>query len=86
MPSELIPEYVIMKSRDGRRLDVMLGGNPTSDVALVCHHGTPSDASLWRGWNEDAVENDLKLVAISRPGYAFSDRKAQRSVACVAGW
>ena len=84
MPTESIPEYVILNSRDGRKLDVMLGGNPTSDVALVCHHGTPSDASLWRGWNQDAVENDLRLVAISRPGYAFSDRKAQRTVACVA--
>ena len=73
----------LMTSRDGRSLDVLLGGNPNASVALVCHHGTPSDASIWTGWNEDALEHNLRLVAISRPGYAHSQRKKGRSVSCV---
>ena len=73
----------IMTSRDGRNLDVLLGGNPNASMALVCHHGTPSDASIWTGWNEDALEHNLRLVAISRPGYAHSQRKKGRSVSCV---
>ena len=67
---------------DGRDLDVLLGGAP-SGPALVCHHGTPSDASLWCDWDAVARERGLQLLAISRPGYASSTRRPGRCVADV---
>lgn len=73
----------IIKSRDGRDLDVLIAGDMNSDTALVCHHGTPSDATIWSNWHQDALENQLLLIAISRPGYGLSDRKAGRTISSV---
>ena len=78
------PESKKFSARDGRTLDVLVGGDSTSDIALVCHHGTPSDSTLWVDWHQDALVRKLRLVSISRPGYAASDRKPGRSVSCVA--
>ena len=74
----------VHQARDGRALDVLVAGDSSSSSALVCHHGTPSDATLWSDWHEDALVNNLRLVAISRPGYGLSDRRGGRSVASVA--
>jgi len=74
----------LMTARDGRKLDVVLLGDEQAPIALVCHHGTPSDATIWSDWHQDALDNELALVAISRPGYGLSDRKAGRTVASVA--
>ncbi|HIC50010.1 MAG TPA: alpha/beta hydrolase, partial [Candidatus Poseidoniales archaeon] len=65
-------------------LDVLLAGDDDSSFGLVCHHGTPSDATIWSDWHEDALSNNLRLVAISRPGYGLSDRLEGRRVASVA--
>jgi pimeloyl-ACP methyl ester carboxylesterase len=65
-----------------RDIDVLTGG-AESGPALVCHHGTPSDATVWRAWDEVARANGLRLIAISRPGYATSTRLPGRSVASV---
>jgi pimeloyl-ACP methyl ester carboxylesterase len=73
----------IFKARDGRALDVLVAGDTGSETALVCHHGTPSDATIWSDWHQDALENKLLLIAISRPGYGLSDRKAGRSASSV---
>ena len=73
----------VQQARDGRALDVLVAGDANSSSALVCHHGTPSDATLWSDWHEDALANNLRLVAISRPGYGLSDRQGGRSVASV---
>ena len=73
----------LIETRDGRKLDVLISGDMESRVALVCHHGTPSDSTLWNDWEKDALINNLRLVSISRPGYAFSDRKPGRSVSDV---
>ena len=73
-----------IKSRDGRILDVLVAGDTESKTALVCHHGTPSDASIWSDWHQDALENNLLLVAISRPGYGLSDRSSGRTISTVA--
>lgn len=73
-----------LKARDGRTLDVLLAGDGDSSFGLVCHHGTPSDATIWSDWHEDALSNNLRLVAISRPGYGLSDRLEGRRVASVA--
>jgi len=72
------------EARDGRNLDTLVGGEIDSTLALVCHHGTPSDATIWSDWNEIALENRLSLVSISRPGYGLSDRRKDRSVSNVA--
>ena len=74
----------LLKARDGRTLDVLLAGDADSSFGLVCHHGTPSDATIWSDWHEDALSNNLRLVAISRPGYGLSDRLEGRRVASVA--
>ena len=74
----------LLKARDGRTLDVLLAGDGNSSFGLVCHHGTPSDATIWSDWHEDALSNNLRLVAISRPGYGLSDRLEGRRVASVA--
>ena len=74
----------LLKARDGRTLDVLLAGDDDSSFGLVCHHGTPSDATIWSDWHEDALSNNLRLVAISRPGYGLSDRLEGRRVASVA--
>ena len=74
----------MLKARDGRTLDVLLAGDDDSSFGLVCHHGTPSDATIWSDWHEDALSNNLRLVAISRPGYGLSDRLEGRRVASVA--
>jgi pimeloyl-ACP methyl ester carboxylesterase len=68
---------------DGRDADVLVGG-AARGPALVCHHGTPSDASVWTHWDGVAAGNELRLVAVSRGGYATSTRQAGRSVASVA--
>ncbi len=68
---------------DGRVTDLLVGGAPLG-AALVLHHGTPSDASLWGTWDGVARENGLRLVALSRPGYATSTRLPGRTVATVA--
>ena len=73
----------ILEARDGRKLDTLVGGDTGSGMALVCHHGTPSDATIWADWHQDALDNGLMLVAISRPGYGLSDRRAGRDVASV---
>jgi len=73
----------IFKARDGRDLDVLVAGDTGSETALVCHHGTPSDATIWSDWHQDALENKLILIAISRPGYGLSDRKVGRTVSSV---
>ena len=73
-----------IKSRDGRILDVLVAGDMESKTALVCHHGTPSDASIWSDWHQDALDNNLVLIAISRPGYGLSDRNTGRTISSVA--
>ena len=67
----------------GRSLDAIVdetAGGP----ALVLHHGTPSDATLWLDWASVAREHGFRLVAMSRPGYATSSRMQGRSVASAA--
>jgi pimeloyl-ACP methyl ester carboxylesterase len=68
---------------DGRIVDVLRGGE-TSGPALIMHHGTPLDATIWDDWADVAREAGLQLIALSRPGYASSTRRAGRVVADVA--
>lgn len=68
---------------DRRTLDVLDAGD-RNGVALVMHHGTPGDASLWSSWSDACARTGLRLIAISRPGYGASTRRPGRSVADVA--
>ena len=67
----------------GRFLDVLSGG-AESGPALLLHHGTPSEASVWADWDDLARSRDLRLLSISRPGYAASTRQPGRTVADAA--
>ncbi len=78
------PHSMKLPLPDGREYDVLLGGADGATRALVCHHGTPSDGTLWAGWDEVARTHGLRLVAASRPGYASSTRRLGRAVADVA--
>jgi len=71
------------KLKDGRTLDVFVGGDPKG-FPLVMHHGTPSDATTFAGWDADCRARDLRLICVSRPGYGLSTRLAGRAVAHVA--
>jgi pimeloyl-ACP methyl ester carboxylesterase len=66
-----------------RSLDVLIGG-ASDGPALIMHHGTPSDATTWSDWSETARAHGLRLVSISRPGYATSTRRRGRTVADAA--
>jgi pimeloyl-ACP methyl ester carboxylesterase len=68
---------------DGRTLDVWQGGDPNGAV-LVMHHGTPSDATTYAGWNEVCAARHVRLICASRPGYAGSTRLPGRSIAQAA--
>lgn len=68
---------------DGRLVDVLLGGDPTG-TALVLHHGTPGDATIFADWHEPCVARGIRLICVSRPGYATSTRHARRTVGQVA--
>ncbi|MDH4159366.1 MAG: alpha/beta hydrolase, partial [Actinomycetota bacterium] len=68
---------------DGRVVDVYLGGDPDG-FPLVMHHGTPSDATTFADWHEACVSRRLRLVCVSRPGYATSTRLPGRLVANAA--
>ena len=74
----------VIKVSDGRTVDVLLG-DAQSTRALLCHHGTPSDATIWSGWDDVARAHDLRLIALTRAGYAGSTRQPARNVASVAG-
>ena len=49
------PTTQLFTARDGRTLDVLGGGDVSSKTALVCHHGTPSDATIWNDWHMDCL-------------------------------
>ena len=65
---------------DGRALDVLLGGH-AAGLALVMHHGTPSDSTTFTDWDEACATRGLRLICASRPGYATSSRLPGRAVA-----
>ena len=64
---------------DGRRLEI-LHNEKLSHNAIVFHHGTPSDATLWRDWLEYLESEGIGALAYSRAGYGNSDRSVGRRV------
>jgi len=70
------------KLPDGRFIEV-LENAVDSDQALVLHHGTPSDATLWTHWLEACKKRGIRALAASRPGYSESGRQRSRRVVDV---
>lgn len=69
---------MILTLRDGRALDYISNGSP-SKSAILFHHGTPGECSLWSPWLAEI--DDVAAIAASRPGYALSERRKGRTVA-----
>ena len=69
---------MILTLRDGRILDYISNGSP-SKSAILFHHGTPGECSLWSPWLAEI--DDVAAIAASRPGYALSERRKGRTVA-----
>lgn len=68
---------------DGRDVDVFVGGAPDG-FAVVMHHGTPSDATTFADWEDSCRSRGIRLICVSRGGYATSERLAGRDVAHAA--
>lgn len=75
--------YGDIRLADGRTLEVSDTG-PGRGRVLMFLHGTPGCAYLPRYLTVAAQARGLRLVALSRPGYATSARRAGRAVADVA--
>jgi pimeloyl-ACP methyl ester carboxylesterase len=73
----------ILSLSDGRRLELVEGGDP-GGVPVFIHHGTPGGPLLGPAWDNDGRERGLRLVLAARPGYASSTRAPGRSVRDVA--
>lgn len=65
--------------RDGRTLD-LLDNHHDSKNAILFHHGTPGDATMWRDWHDDLASTSLRTISVSRPGYSLSNRNKGRRV------
>jgi pimeloyl-ACP methyl ester carboxylesterase len=68
---------------NGRIAEVATGGDPAGH-ALVMHHGTPGDATTFADWHAPCLARGLRLICLSRPGYAGSGRLPRRAVAQVS--
>ncbi len=77
------PEFERIALADGRALDLVDAGEMSS-IALVLHHGTPGDASMWTSWSDACARAGFRLIAISRAGYGGSSRRPGRRIADVA--
>lgn len=69
---------MILTLRDGRAFDYVTNG-VRSDAAILFHHGTPGECTLWSNWLSEI--SDIQAVASSRPGYGLSNRRKGRTVA-----
>ena len=65
--------------KDGRTLD-LLDNHHDSNFAILFHHGTPGDATMWRDWHDELASTSIRTISVSRPGYSLSDRNRRRRV------
>lgn len=56
---------------DGRRIEVLVGGDPDG-LGLLFHGGSPSAVAAYPPLDQLAREQGLRLVTYSRPGYGAS--------------
>ena len=69
---------MISTLRDGRAFD-FIANDVESELAILFHHGTPGECTLWAPWFTGITQ--VRAIAASRPGYGLSDRRKGRSVA-----
>ena len=70
------------KLSDGRRIQFLDAG-AKNGKALVAHHGTPSEAGIWKIWDRTASLLGVRLLSVTRPGYGESDARAGRKVSDI---
>lgn len=68
---------------DGGAIEILLEGDPEGRV-LLFHHGTPGSGIPWAEMVVATTSRSLRYVALIRPGYAGSTRRAGRRVVDVA--
>jgi pimeloyl-ACP methyl ester carboxylesterase len=67
---------------DGRTLEVLTAGTPSSN-AILFHHGTPGSCNTWAEWLPAVAELGGFAISFSRAGYGNSSRHKGRTV--IAG-
>jgi pimeloyl-ACP methyl ester carboxylesterase len=72
-----------LRLADGRNLEYLVAG-PADGTPLVFHHGTPFAALLFEPMVAAATRHGLRTVVYSRPGYAGSSPRPDRTIASVA--
>jgi pimeloyl-ACP methyl ester carboxylesterase len=75
--------FSTMVLADGRTLEYADSG-PSAGRTLLFHHGTPGSASQARFLLAACAEREVRLVTMTRAGYAQSTRRRGRAVADVA--
>lgn len=75
--------YVQVENGRTVHYEVSYEGLSGGSVAFVFHHGQPGAALLWEPMVAESARHGWALVMLSRPGYATSDRNADRTVADV---
>jgi pimeloyl-ACP methyl ester carboxylesterase len=68
---------------DGRTLEAVDEGDPDGTM-LIFHHGSPGAAVAFEPFDRAAAERGIRLVTLSRAGFADSSRLEGRSLACAA--
>lgn len=63
---------------DGRKLGYAEYGI-TSGKPVLFFHGTPGSSRLHPDLAKIAAQNDVRLIAVDRPGYGLSDSQAKRT-------
>jgi pimeloyl-ACP methyl ester carboxylesterase len=76
-------DQLSVRTPDGRRLDVLVGG-PSDGLPLVFHHGTPGGVAVYPAMAAAAAAHGLRLVLYGRPGYGGSTPAPGRVVADAA--
>ncbi len=74
------PERATVTLRDGRKLAYAEYGRSKGSPAFY-FHGTPGGLLEGRMFDEAARLNDVRLIAVDRPGYGSSDFKKGRQIA-----
>jgi pimeloyl-ACP methyl ester carboxylesterase len=68
-----------VKTRDGRVLRVVDGGDP-SGWPIILQHGTPVSGDLYPPQERHALNHGIRLIGYDRPGYGGSDPLPGRRV------
>jgi pimeloyl-ACP methyl ester carboxylesterase len=78
-----MPDYRLLRTDDGRELDVLLTGAPDGRT-VVFHSGTPTGSVPFPPLDDAAAARGLRAVTYCRPGYGNSTPQPGRRVADAA--